>query len=919
MSAIFTPGQGAVFFTETSARSSALAGVFPTETLVLGGPPDLIGDLFIPSITFAGALSLANYKLVTVFSPNVNRSNATGQYGYTFQLITPTTFNRLGVLAGGTNTGICTINLYTWQTTLQASWSVDLTGTVNGQWVYIDIPPITLPSGPIQFLTRVTTSGDGQTWADSHACTLEPTLVNPGNWTAAYIDNVGAVHSGTSGAQYCGIDLSYSPVPAGPSGALNVLQDNQGLSANCAVGIHLNTVAQSTNDGFSMVMLDMTTTEDNCIVFVGLCTWYNSPYGNPSDLLGLNWTVRYFGTDQINDLALWQALQPTAGRNQIFIPMDGINSNWCYAWAIADANVSSPNDANGSLPSVVVGSGGTVSAHFATTNSPDFVFGINRGSGLPTGLPPLTTMFNDPSGTFTGFYYVAPTPQSQTGVTPGVSNYLLFDAVVESGGTPSPISGALNLTQDAQALTGAAGPTVKGTLGLTQSNQTVVATAFTIISGALNQAQAPHSLTAQAKVSIGAILNLQQADHALAGAGGVTARATLALTQDPQSLVAAGGPVARGALNATQQAQTLAGNCIVFTGATLALNLTQQPQTISALGFVPYTASLNLTQAPQVLAGKGDTPVVGMLNVGQASQSLTGKAGPVVRGLLAQTQLDQTITASGALKLTGTLSVTQEAQTLIGAGNVPSANVIGTLRLTQDVQTLAGAASLGGIVGHLIITQDAQTLSGQAGLVVRGALNQTQTAQHLDGLANGGASASLIRTQADQTLSAAGSVPYVGALNLAQAPQTLVAKARAEILATLSVAQGDQTLTGKAGPLAAGRLTALQENHVLTGNIDAAGGARLNIVQDSQILVGVIQGSNPAALALTQDSQTLSGVLAGEAGMTLRLTQASQTVSARAMTTIEAKLVAYQQSQTLIAHDQPGTAIQAQARVMVQA
>ena len=114
MSAIFTPGQGAVFFTETSARSSALAGVFPTETLVLGGPPDLIGDLFIPSITFAGALSLANYKLVTAFSPNINRSNATGQYGYVFELIAPIrTFNRLGVLAGGTNTGICTINLYT--------------------------------------------------------------------------------------------------------------------------------------------------------------------------------------------------------------------------------------------------------------------------------------------------------------------------------------------------------------------------------------------------------------------------------------------------------------------------------------------------------------------------------------------------------------------------------------------------------------------------------------------------------------------------------------------------------------------------------------------------------------------------------------------------------------------------------------
>ena len=919
MSAIFTPGQGAVFFTETSARSSALAGVFPTETLVLGGPPDLIGDLFIPSITFAGSLSLANYKLVTAFAPNVNRSNATGQYGYTFQLITATTFNRLGVLAGSTNTGICTINLYTWPTTLQASWSVDLTGTVNGQWVYIDIPPITLPSGPIQFLTRVTTSGDGQTWADSHACTLEPTLVNPGNWTAAYIDNVGATHSGTGGAQYCGIDLSYSPVPAGPSGALNVLQADQGLSAICSVGIHLNAVAQSTNDGVGTITVNITTTEPNCIVFVGLCTWYNSPYGNPTDSLGLAWTPRFFGTDQFNDLALWQALQPTAGLNQIFIQMDGINSNWCYAFAIGGANTSTPNDPNASLPSIVVGTGGTISTSFATTSDPDFVFGINRGSGLPTGLPTLTTMWNDPSGTFTGFYYVAATPQSRTGVTPGASNYLLFDAVVEAGATSSPVTGALNLAQDAQTLNAAGALVVGGKLNLTQGAQTLVSVGNVVVAGALNQSQAPQTISALASAKVGATLNVQQADHTLAGAGGATVRATLALPQDPQSLVAAGGPTVKGLLSATQQAQTLAGNCIVFTGATLALNLTQAPQTISATAFVPFTLNLNLTQAPQTLAGKAGVLVEGALNQPQASQSLTGKAGPVAALALVVTQASQTIAASGLLKVTGTLSKAQDPQTLTGFGTAASPNAIGTLRLTQDDQALTGVASLDGVAGHLIITQDPQALVGKAGPVVGGALNQTQAAQHLDGLANGGVSAALVRTQADQTLSAKGSVPYVGMLNLTQGPHTLSGQAKTIILANATLLQADQTLTGKAGVRVDGALNRQQDDQTLAGAMDASGGARLNLVQDSQILVGAAQGGAVASLVLTQADQTLAGVLTAAAGMTLRVTQANQTVSARAVTSVEAKLVAYQQAQTLIAHDQPGTAIQTQARVMVQA
>ena len=156
--------------------------------------------------------------------------------------------------------------------------------------------------------------------------------------------------------------------------------------------------------------------------------------------MGLTWSVRFFGTDFNNDLAMWVAVQPTAGTNVITIPLDGFNQNWTYAWAVSGADTTTPFDSHAGLPAVNPNGPANLSANYSTSNADDFIYILNRGTGTPTGTPALTTMFNDASGTFGGYYYIASTPQSSvTATSPVNTNYILADATVQAAVTGSSV------------------------------------------------------------------------------------------------------------------------------------------------------------------------------------------------------------------------------------------------------------------------------------------------------------------------------------------------------------------------------------------------------------------------------------------------------------------------------------------------
>ena len=139
--------------------------------------------------------------------------------------------------------------------------------------------------------------------------------------------------------------------------------------------------------------------------------------------------------------------QPTAGTNVITIPLDSFNQNWTYAWAVSGADTTTPFDSHTGLPAVNPNGPAILSVNYSTSNANDFIYILNRGTGTPTGTPALTTMFNDASGTFGGYYYIASTPQSSvTATSPVNTNYILADATVQAAVTGSTVDFAGGFT-----------------------------------------------------------------------------------------------------------------------------------------------------------------------------------------------------------------------------------------------------------------------------------------------------------------------------------------------------------------------------------------------------------------------------------------------------------------------------------------
>ena len=246
-------GQGAIYLCETGTGDAVLNGGIVAETQ---------GNLnsFLPAtvqITPAD-LTVLSQKLTLTFSPNVGRTNLTGIVGVKFAMAASATYNMIGFRNGGATpfTGNHTVYLYDFSNLgagplRQATINCDPFSSAI-QYVYAPIAPITLTSGASYFLGAAVTNGDPISWGDQRATTLAGCR-QFGVHRRLLSTAAGAPVAGSAGMQYHGVDLfdkidvygalvvgqndqtlaGAGAVPAGGvTGALNLVQANQGLSAS---------------------------------------------------------------------------------------------------------------------------------------------------------------------------------------------------------------------------------------------------------------------------------------------------------------------------------------------------------------------------------------------------------------------------------------------------------------------------------------------------------------------------------------------------------------------------------------------------------------------------------------------------------------------------------------------------------------
>ena len=228
-----------VFVTETGARSSSVGGAFLTETTV--NYVGLAGNL-APSLTFTAGLtvvagSAVTQQLVTSFTAGPDRGDFTGAVGEAFTPAIPMTFDKIGLRCGSGVLGSQQVAIgkddgSNWLATV----TIDLTGHALGEWVYVDIPAITLNAGTNYCLWSEVTAGNGYNWSDA-AAPNAVTLRDCSSSTSAYGFSIHDVlHYGIGpGTMYVGVDLAVGVTVGGTVDLAGNLSPSATLAADLAL------------------------------------------------------------------------------------------------------------------------------------------------------------------------------------------------------------------------------------------------------------------------------------------------------------------------------------------------------------------------------------------------------------------------------------------------------------------------------------------------------------------------------------------------------------------------------------------------------------------------------------------------------------------------------------------------------------
>lgn len=154
--------------------------------------------------------------LVVSFTPGADRSNFSGNVGYSFVPTANMLVTQLGVRKATGNTGARTISLSNAAGTVLTSASIDVTVGTVGTFIYAACTAAALIAGTTYYLSQAVTSG-GQVWADQGATTV----TGAGSETSVFTSGaIGSWSNGTANTQFVGLDLSFDPVALPPSGAL---------------------------------------------------------------------------------------------------------------------------------------------------------------------------------------------------------------------------------------------------------------------------------------------------------------------------------------------------------------------------------------------------------------------------------------------------------------------------------------------------------------------------------------------------------------------------------------------------------------------------------------------------------------------------------------------------------------------------
>lgn len=212
------------------------------------------GTGFARIAAFTAKSGVTATNLVASYALPGSRNNYTGAVGVSFTPDVQLTFNKLGTLCGSGVLGPRTIALRNTDTSTElARVTIDLTGATTGQWVWADIPEVTLAAGETFAVWGEVVSDDGYFWSDANPDNW--TLRNCSSWNSAYSDSLtGDLNIGSAESQFWGFDLNLeSALPSGISGTLSVTETNDALASTGTVAIRSTLGKTEANDTLASI------------------------------------------------------------------------------------------------------------------------------------------------------------------------------------------------------------------------------------------------------------------------------------------------------------------------------------------------------------------------------------------------------------------------------------------------------------------------------------------------------------------------------------------------------------------------------------------------------------------------------------------------------------------------------------------
>ena len=207
--------------------------VQPTaEALNAEWVPASSGTGFARIAAFTAKSGVTATNLVASYALPGSRNNYSGAVGVSFMPDEQLTFNEIGTLCGSGVLGPRTIALRSTDRDIElARVTIDLTGATTGQWVWADIPTVTLAAGETFAVWGEVVSDDGYFWSDANPDNY--VLRNCSAWNSAYSDSLtGDLNIGAPESQFWGFDLNYiAAQPPSISGTLSVTEVNDTLAA----------------------------------------------------------------------------------------------------------------------------------------------------------------------------------------------------------------------------------------------------------------------------------------------------------------------------------------------------------------------------------------------------------------------------------------------------------------------------------------------------------------------------------------------------------------------------------------------------------------------------------------------------------------------------------------------------------------